>query len=49
MDELLDLLEVIFYDGYWRVEFIFNIDIFNYVLDYFGFIKVFSVVGFNVF
>lgn len=47
VDELLDLSEATFYDGYRRAEFTFNIDIFNYVLDYPGLTKVLSAAGPN--
>ena len=47
VDELLDLSEATFYDGYRKVEFAFKIDIFNYVLDYPGLTKVLSAAGPN--
>ena len=47
VDELLDLSEATFYDGYRRAEFTFKIDIFNYVLDYPGLTKVLSAAGPN--
>ena len=47
VDELLDLSEATFYDGYRRAEFSFKIDIFNYVLDYPGLTKVLSAAGPN--
>lgn len=47
VDELLDLSEATFYDGHWRAEFTFKIDIFNCVLDYPGLTHILSAPGPN--
>ena len=44
-DELLGLCETTFYDGFREQEFIFRVELHNYVLDYPGLNKVFFCAG----
>lgn len=45
VDELLDLFETTFYDGFREEEFLFRLQLHNYVLDYPGLNKVFCCTG----
>ena len=48
VDELLGLCETTFYDGFREEEFLFRLQLHNYVLDYPGLNKVFFCAGSGV-
>ena len=48
VDELLGLCETTFYDGFREEEFLFRLQLHNYVLDYQGLNKVFFCAGSGV-